>query len=147
MVLFRSFIQRIIALSYSLVLILSFSCCSKSGIIEGGSYVSEKEGQIHAFYLYDFITKEEVHKHALSLNPNSDEQITIYYFSHNSNIPSQNLRLSKNIKDAKRVIKKYAFNIKYAFENNSEDEIKFIDCLAYPDDELCSHVNQQDNTK
>ncbi len=141
MILFRSFIQRVAALSYPMVLIFSFFCCSKSGIIEGGSYISEKEGQIHAFYLYDFITKEEVNKHALLLTQNTNESATIYYFSHNSNIPSQTLRLSKNIKDAKRLIREYAFNIKYAFENDSEDKIKFVDCMVSPNDELCSHID------
>ena len=118
-----------------------FFSCSKSGIIDGGSYISDKEGQIHAFYLYDFVSMNEVHEHAHRLDHSLGEIMESYYFSHNSNIPSQSLRLSKNFKDATGVIKVYAFNIKYAYQKDAKGEVRFVDCVAFPNDQLCGFTD------
>ena len=108
-----------------------FFSCSKSGIIDGGSYISDKEGQIHAFYLYDFVSINDIQEHARTLDHNLGEIMESYYFSHNSNIPSQSLRLSKNFKDATEVIKTYAFNIKYAYQKDVKGEARFVDCVLF----------------
>ena len=118
-----------------------FFSCSKSGIIDGGSYISDKEGQIHAFYLYDFVSTNDVQEHAHTLDHSLGEIMESYYFSHNSNIPSQSLRLSKNFKDATEVIKTYAFNIKYAYQKDVKGEARFVDCVAFPNDQLCGFTD------
>ena len=141
MIFLRKLIPRPVEPFYFLLLIFVFLSCSKSGIIEGGSYIGNTDGQIHTFYLYDFVSEQEIYEHALKLGQLPDSQVLIYYFSHNSNIPSQSISLSKDLKDATIVIKKYAFNIKYAFECNREGRIRFIDCMVSPGDELCRQIN------
>lgn len=118
-----------------------FFSCSKSGIIDGGSYISDKEGQIHAFYLYDFVSMNEVYEHAHRLDHSLGEIMESYYFSHNSNIPTQSLRLSKNFNDATAVIEAYAFNIKYAYQKDAKGEVRFVDCVAFPNDQLCGFTD------
>ena len=66
--------------------------CADSGIIEGGKFSSSEENSVHAFYLHDYVSEDKVREHALTLIDESQELSASFYFSHNSNVPSQSLR-------------------------------------------------------
>ena len=41
--------------------------CADSGIIEGGKFSSSKKNSVYAFYLYDYISRDIVKEHPLTL--------------------------------------------------------------------------------
>lgn len=123
-----------------LVMIL-FSSCNKEGIINGGGFISDDQDRVSAFYLYDYISREDVESHASSLDHTQGQLTAIYYFSHNSNIPTQALRMSKDLQEAKSIMGQYSFNIKYAFLIDSIGNERFVGCMDRPEDDLCDPNN------
>ena len=115
--------------------------CDRKGIIKGGSYIGQDNYNINAYYLYDFVTVDKVREHAI-LSSESDELIVInYYFSHNSNIPTQSLKFATDINNVKEIIGKYAFSIKYAFLKDSNGNVKLIDCMDSYGKDICNPNN------
>ena len=125
----------------TVMVMIFFSNCNKEGIINGGGFISASKDRVSAFYLYDFVSMEDVEEHASSLDHSIGRLTASYYFSHNSNIPSQSLRLSKDLQEAKSVIGQYSFNIKYAFLRDKNGYERLVDCMEIPDDDLCDPNN------
>lgn len=121
--------------------LLFFSQCEREGIINGGSYLGKDNYNINAYYLYDFVTMDKVREHAM-VSSQSNERVTInYYFSHNSNIPTQELEFSKDIGQAKEIIGKYSINIKYAFFRDSNNNVNLVDCTKSFGKGICNPNN------
>ena len=112
--------------------------CADSGIIEGGKFSSSQKSSVHAFYLHDYISRDKVREHALKLIDDSQELSASFYFSHNSNVPTQSLRLSKNFQDAINIMTRYHHSLKYVSFKDETGQISFVDCKDEPDNKLCS---------
>jgi len=130
--------KRIIMSAMVMIIIPS---CNKDGIINGGGFISDDQDRVSAFYLYDYVSSEDVEFHASSLDHSQGQMTAIYYFSHNSNIPTQALRMSKDLHEAKSIMGQYSFNIKYAFLRDSNGNERFVGCLDGPKDDLCDPNN------
>ena len=115
--------------------------CADSGIIEGGKFLSNEKNSVHAFYLHDYITKDKVKEHSLTLIDESKDLSASFYFSHNSNVPTQSLRLSKNFQDAIDIMTRYHHSLKYVSFKNETGQISFVDCTSDPDNILCRGKN------
>jgi len=111
--------------------------CADSGIIEGGKFSSSEKNSVYAFYLYDYISKDKVKEHALAVIDESKDLSASFYFSHNSNVPTQSLRLSKNFQDAIDIMTQYHHSLKYVSFKNETGQISFVDCTSDPDNKLC----------
>jgi len=111
--------------------------CADSGIIEGGKFSSSEKNSVYAFYLHDYISKDKVKKHALTLIDESKDLSASFYFSHNSNVPTHSLRLSKNFQDAIDIMTRYHHSLKYVSFKNETGKISFVDCTSDPDNRLC----------
>ncbi len=135
------FLQRINILSTLLPFLSLIISCSDSGIIEGGKFSSGQKNSVHAFYLYDYISKDKVKEHALTLIDESQELSASFYFSHNSNVPSQSLRLSKNFQDAIEIMTRHHHSLKYVSFKSETGQISFVDCTSDPNNKLCSGNN------
>ena len=90
--------------------------CYRKGIIKGGSYIGKDNYNINAYYLYDFVTMDKVREHATFSSENDEGIVINYYFSHNSNIPSQSLEFSTDLNNAKELAQK-AEKIAYSLQN------------------------------
>ena len=112
--------------------------CDKKGIINGGHYKNDNLDRLNTYYLYDFISKGKVEKHAMESAYTKGSTTANYYFSYNSNIPSHSLELVKSLSEANKLIDDYSYNIKYAFIRNKSGEMKFVDCSESPNDKLCN---------
>ena len=111
--------------------------CGKESIIHGGSYASGNGHSLNTFYIYDFVSMEDVGKHALaSIEPDS-KMTANYYFTHNANIPSHSLQFSANIQEAKDLIGQYSINIKYAFISDQIGTTRLVNCVDESNDILC----------
>ena len=115
--------------------------CEDSGIIEGGKFSSSQKSSVHAFYLHDYISRDKVKEHALTLIDESKDLSASFYFSHNSNVPTQSLRLSKNFHDAIDIMNQYHHSLKYVFFKNESGQTSFVDCMSDSDNELCRGNN------
>ncbi len=111
--------------------------CADSGIIEGGKFSIGQKHSVHAFYLHDYISKDKVEEHALTLIDESQELSASFYFSHNSNVPTQSLRLSKTFQDAIDIMTQYHHSLKYVSFKNETGQISFVDCTSDPNNKLC----------
>ena len=117
---------------------LAYWGCDKKGIINGGHYKNDNLDRLNTYYLYDFISKGKVEKHAMESTYTDGSTTANYYFSYNSNIPSHSLELVKSLSEANKLIDDYSYNIKYAFIRNKSGEMRFVDCSESPNDNLCS---------
>ena len=112
--------------------------CADSGIIEGGKFSSSEKNSVHAFYLHDYISRDKVKEHALTHIDESEDLSASFYFSHNSNVPSQSLRLSKNFQDAIEIMTRHHHSLKYVSFKSVTGQISFVDCISDTDNKLCS---------
>ena len=124
-------------LSSLLIFLLIFTACTDSGIIEGGKFSSNEKHIVRAFYLHDYVSKNKVKEHALKDINDSKDLSASFYFSHNSNVPTQSLRLSQNFQDALDIMTQYHHSLKYVFFKNETGQTSFIDCMIDPDNKLC----------
>tara|TARA_B110000444_G_C18813162_1_gene583714 strand:+ start:1291 stop:1677 length:387 start_codon:yes stop_codon:yes gene_type:complete len=121
----------------SLFIILLTINCDSQGIKNGGSYKSDRFDRLNAFYLYDYISKSDVLKHANSSDHNDGSLTFNYYFSYNANIPSHDLLSSKTIEGALGLIKTYSHSIKYGYLKNKSGVITFVNCSEEPENDIC----------
>ncbi|MEL1226729.1 MAG: hypothetical protein VW963_08290, partial [Candidatus Neomarinimicrobiota bacterium] len=77
----------------------------------------------------------------LTLIDESKNLSASFYFSHNSNVPTQSLRLSKNFQDAIDIMTQYHHSLKYVSFKNETGQISFVDCTSDPDNKLCRGNN------
>ena len=124
-------------LSSLLIFLLIFTACTDSGIIEGGKFSSNEKHIVRAFYLHDYVSKDKVKEHALKDINESKDLSASFYFSHNSNVPTQSLRLSQNFQDALDIMTQYHHSLKYVFFKNETGQTSFVDCISDPDNKLC----------
>ena len=115
--------------------------CADSGIIEGGKFSSSQKSTVRAFYLHDYVSRDKVKEHALTLIDESKDLSASFYFSHNSNVPTQSLRLSKNFQDAIEIMTRYHHSLKYVSFKSETGQISFVDCQSDPNNKLCSGNN------
>ena len=115
--------------------------CADSGIIEGGKFSSSEKNSVYAFYLHDYIPRDKVKEHALTLIDESKDLSASFYFSHNSNVPTQRLRLSKNFQDAVDIMTQYHHGLKYVSFKNENGQVSFADCTIDPENKLCRGNN------
>ena len=94
--------------------------------------------KLNTYYLYDYISKEKVKKHAMESAYINGSRTANYYFSYNSKIPSHSLALAKTLSEANKIIDDYSYNIKYVFIRNKSGEMRFVDCSELPVDKLCN---------
>ena len=128
-------------LSPLLIVLWTFTACADSGIIEGGKFSSNGKHIVRAFYLHDYISKNKVKEHALTLSNESIDLSASFYFSHNSNVPTQSLRLSKNFQEAMDIMTQYHHSLKYVFFKNETGRTSFVDCMSDPANNLCKGNN------
>lgn len=120
-----------------LVTIFFVLSCDSQGIKNGGTYQSENNDRLNAFYLYDYVSEDDVLKHATSSDYELGNVTFNYYFSYNANIPSGDLLLSETIEEAINLIKSYSHSIKYAYLKNKSGVITFINCSSQPNSDIC----------
>ena len=101
------FLNKISKLSTLFIFLWLIIVCADSGIIEGGKFYNSEKNSVHAFYLHDYISRDKVKEHSLLLINESNGLSASFYFSHNSNVPTQSLRLSKNFQDAIDIMTQY----------------------------------------
>ena len=135
------FLNKSSKLSVLFIFLWLIIACADSGIIEGGKFSSIEENSVHAFYLHDYVSEDKVKEHALTLIDESQELSASFYFSHNSNVPSQSLRLSKNFQDAIEIMTRHHHSLKYVSFKDETGQISFVDCKVEPDNRLCSGNN------
>ena len=135
------FFQNSKKLSPLLIFLWIFTACAESGIIEGGKFSSSEKSNVYAFYLHDYISKDKVKEHALTLINESKDLSASFYFSHNSNVPTQSLRLSKNFQEAMDIMTQYHHSLKYVFFKNETGQTSFVDCMSDPANNLCKGNN------
>ena len=126
----------------ALPIIFSFHNCGvNESIIEGGSFISKSQDLVATFYVYDFVSIDNVYDHASKLDNASFRTVSLYYLSHNSNIPSNKIKSSKSLNEVEDLIGEYFFNIKYIYESGEDRQVILIDCLSNPNNEKCFPVN------
>ena len=135
------FLNNSSKLSTRFIFLWLIIACADSGIIEGGKFSSSEKNSVHAFYLHDYISKDKVREHALTIIDESKNLSASFYFSHNSNVPTQSLRLSKNFQDAIDIMVQYHHSLKYVSLKDETGQISFVDCKNEPDNKLCSGNN------
>ena len=118
-----------------------FSGCEKrktnSNIFKQGYFISNNNDRINTYYIYDFICPDKIKNHASQTEYSKGRVTTNFYFSHNGNIPSQELKLANSLSEAYRIVNDYSLYIKYIYEKNSFGEIEFVDCSQLPKDDRC----------
>ena len=110
---------------------------SNNSIIEQGNFINKNNDRINTYYIYDFVLKENVRKHGYQSKYSKGSVTTNFYFSHNGNIPSQELRNTENLSEAYKLIGEYSYYIKYVYNKDQLGEIKFVDCSQIPKDDFC----------
>ena len=123
-----------------LIGIMSLACkgqISNNSIIEQGNFISKNNDRINTYYIYDFVSKENIKKHGSQSKYSKGSVTTNFYFSHNGNIPSQELRNTENLSDAYKLISEYSYYIKYVHNKDPLGEIKFVDCSQIQKDDFC----------
>ena len=124
-----------------LFLIFIFFSCSRnesSGIISQYTFIDKKFDRIHTFYIFDYITKNELLKNSRKQEHLDDRQSFHYYFSHNTNIPMDRLKYSESISQAQEILKNYRHSLKFVYFIDSTDKEEIIDCLSEPSNLLCN---------
>tara|TARA_Y100000996_G_C22253859_1_gene532988 strand:- start:72 stop:437 length:366 start_codon:yes stop_codon:yes gene_type:complete len=111
---------------------------SKSGIIEQAVYIGENKNIINTFYIYDFVDSSVIKEHSQGSLHYPGSETYNYYFSHNSNIPNQELMNAKNFPEAKKIIRDYSLSIKYASKKGAESRARFVNCFEFPNDTICN---------
>ena len=116
-----------------------FSCSSNesSGIIHQYKFHDKKSDRIHTFYIFDFITKEQLFKNSRKQKHSDGSRSFHYYFSHNANIPSSKLNYSKSIGQCHKILEKYRHSLKFVYFKNSSGKEKIVDCVSEPSNLLC----------
>ena len=65
-------------------------------------------------------------------------KVSIIFFSHNANIPTDKLKYADSIIDIRKNLKKYRHSLKFVFVKQSSEKMEIIDCLDDPSNLLCN---------
>ena len=71
---------------------LSCNRNSSAGIIPQTQLTTQKFDRVNTYYIYDYVSKDQLIEYSLKQEHKSGRQSTHYYFSHNANIPSHELK-------------------------------------------------------
>ncbi len=61
-----------------------------------------------------------------------------YFFSHNANIPSHELKYSDSVIETREILKKYRHSLKFVFVKESIGKTEMIDCFKDSSNFLCN---------
>jgi len=120
--------------------IIIFSCGKENtiGIKNHGYYINDEYDRIYAYYLYDFVSKESLKSFSETVEHEIGRTTIQYYFSHNANIPFRELNKSLTFLEARLLMQKYFYNIKYVYMRDKNTRGRLVDCMEIPDDPLCN---------
>ena len=110
---------------------------ANSGIIPQFKFTSPESGKISTYYIYDYVSENDLITYSQKENHNIGKTSIHYFFSHNANIPSIDLRQAETITEIKQILKGYSHSLKYVFFKKHDGEEYFEDCLSNPSDSLC----------
>ena len=110
---------------------------ANSGIIPQFKFTSPESDKISTYYIYDYVSENDLITFSQKENHNIGKTSIHYFFSHNTNIPSIDLRQAETITEIKQILKGYSHSLKYVFFKKHDGEEYFEDCLSNPSDSLC----------
>ena len=125
---------------YLLIFVFVFIACNngaKSGIIPQFKFTNPESDKISTYYIYDYVSENDLITFSQKENHNIGKTSIHYFFSHNANIPSIDLRQAETITEIKQILKGYSHSLKYVFFKKHDGEEYFEDCLSNPSDSLC----------
>ena len=108
-----------------------------SGIIPQFKFTSPESDKISTYYIYDYVSENDLITFSQKENHNIGKTSIHYFFSHNANIPSIDLRQAETMTEIKQILKGYSHSLKYVFFKKHDGEEYFEDCLSNPSDSLC----------
>ena len=117
---------------------LSCNRNSSSGIIPQTQLTSQKFDRINTYYIYDYVSKDQLIEYSLKQEHKSGCKSIHYYFSHNANIPSHELKYLESIVKTREILKKYRHSLKFVFVKDSSEKKEMVDCLKDPRNLLCN---------
>ena len=85
----------------------------------------------------DYVSENDLITFSQKENHNIGKTSIHYFFSHNANIPSIDLRQAETITEIKQIMKGYSHSLKYVFIKEHNGEEYFKDCISNPSDSLC----------
>ena len=125
---------------YSIIFIFILISCNNganSGIIPQFKFTSPESDKISTYYIYDYVSENDLIIYSQKEDHNIGKTSIHYFFSHNANIPSIDLRQAETITEIKQILKGYSHSLKYVFFKKHDGEEYFEDCLSNPSDSLC----------
>ena len=126
--------------NYLMIFILINISCNRgntSGVIPQFKFASPEFDRISTYYVYDYVAKNHLIEYSQKEDYTIGRTSLHYYYSHNANIPSNDLRQLETMSEIKKTMKVYAHSLKYVFIKNSNGEEQFVNCLLNPQDSLC----------
>ena len=118
-------------------ILISCNDGANSGIIPQFKFTSPESDKISTYYIYDYVSENDLITYSQKENHNIGKTSIHYFFSHNANIPSIDLRQAETIAEIKQIMKGYSHSLKYVFFKKHDGEEYFEDCLSNPSDSLC----------
>ena len=125
---------------YLAIFVFVFIACNNganSGIIPQFKFTSPDSDKISTYYIYDYVSENDLITFSQKENHNIGKTSIYYFFSHNANIPSIDLRHAETITEIKQIMKGYSHSLKYVFIKEHDGEEYFKDCISNPSDSLC----------
>jgi len=126
---------------YWILIFLCFLSCnrnSSSGIIPQTQVTSQEFDRLNTYYIYDYVSKDQLLEYSLKQEHKTGCKSIHYYFSHNANIPSHELKYSESIIEIRKILKSYRHSLKFVFVKESFEKEKMVDCLEEPRNLLCN---------
>ena len=118
-------------------ILISCNNGANSGIIPQFKFTNPESDKISTYYIYDYVSENDLITFSQKENHNIGNTSIHYFFSHNANIPSIDLRQAETITEIKQILKGYSHSLKYVFFKKHDGEEYFEDCLSNPSDSLC----------
>ena len=118
--------------------LLSCDRNSTSGIIPQTQLITQKFDRANTYYIYDYVSKDQLLEYSLNQEHTPDRKSIHYYFSHNANIPSHEIKFSKSVAEIHEILKRYKHSLKFVFVKESSEKEQIIDCLDDPSNFLCN---------
>ena len=129
---------------YWILIFLFFLSCnrnSSSGIIPQNQVTTQKFDRLNTYYVYDYVSKDQLLDYSLKQEHETGRKSIHYYFSHNANIPSHELKYSESIIEIRDILKSYRHSLKFVFVKKSSGNEEMIDCLEDPSNLFCNFKN------
>lgn len=129
---------------YWILIFLFFLSCnrnSSSGIIPQNQVTTQKFDRLNTYYVYDYVSKDQLLDYSLKQEHEAGRKSIHYYFSHNANIPSHELKYSESFIEIRDILKNYRHSLKFVFVKKSSGNEEMIDCLEDPSNLLCNFKN------